>query len=294
MNATSIDIRPIVDFEEMAQIEGIQKETWKMTELDVIPRRIFQAMQHNGACLIGAFDGSKLVGFVFGLLGTVEDLDDRIDQVAAARLLMYSVTMGVLPDYQRGGIGYRLKLAQREFALRIGIRLVTWTHDPLESQNAYLNFQKLGVVCHRYLQNYYGEMGGINVGLPSDRLYVEWWVTSNRVKGRVSSSRGPLNLEQYLAGRAVIVNECLRDENGLVVPPGDILQSTGSLVLAEIPDSIQRVKTTDSGLASTWRRHIRELFGHYFGGQYLITDFVRHKDEAGLHRSYYVLTQASG
>jgi len=293
MNVPSIDIRPVTAVEDINQIEEIQRNTWKMEELDIIPARVFHAMQRNGACLLGAFDGGKMVGFVFGLLGTVEGLADRIDQVAAARLLMYSVTMGILPEYQRSGIGYRLKIGQREFALRIGVRLITWTFDPLESLNGYLNFQKLAVVCHQYLPNYYGEMSGINVGLPSDRFYVEWWVTSNRVKTRVSRNRGPLTLGQYLGGRAVIVNECERDDNALPMPPAEFLLREGSLIIVEIPNDIQRIKSVSPLLARQWREHIRSVFVHYFDQEYLVTDFVRNLDEDGLSRSYYVLTQTN-
>ena len=34
---------------------------------------------------------------------------------------------------------------------------MTWTFDPLQSLNAYLNFTKLGVVSNRYLPEFYGE-----------------------------------------------------------------------------------------------------------------------------------------
>jgi len=293
-SSLSVDIRPIANIVEAKQIEELQRSTWNRDDLEIIPGRLFLAMKDNGACLLGAFDRSKLVGFVFGVLGTVEDLNERIDQIAAARLLMYSMIMGVHPDYQRAGIGYRLKIAQREFALRIGVRLITWTFDPLESHNAYLNFQKLGVVCHKYLQDYYGEMGGINIGLPSDRFYVEWWVTSNRVKSRVSQNRGPLNLAQYLGGRAVIVNECEHDENNQPVPPDEFLQLDSSLILVEIPDDIQHLKSIDLPLSIRWRSHIRHVFDYYFNRQYLVTDFVRNVDQAGVNSSYYVLTQADG
>lgn len=293
MNRNAFEIRPITGIDNLKHIEDIQRTTWGIGELDVIPAWVFHAMRTSGACLLGAFDGEKMVGFVFGLLGTMEGLDERIDQVAAARLLMYSVTMGILPEYQRAGLGYRLKIAQREFALRIGVRLITWTYDPLESLNGYLNFGKLGVVCHSYLENYYGQMSGINVGLPSDRFYVEWWVTSNRVVSRVSQSRGPLNLSQYLDGNAKIINGCDRDAGMLPVPPKSYLQLDSSLLLVQIPEDFQRVKSHNQPLALDWRQHIRAVFGHYFGRDYLVTDFVREQDDDGVSCSYYVLTQAS-
>ena len=41
-------------------------------------------------------------------------------------------------------------------ALQRGIRLIEWTFDPLESRNAYLNIEKLGVIVRRYYLNHYG------------------------------------------------------------------------------------------------------------------------------------------
>ena len=66
--------------------------------------------------------------------------------------------MGVAASYQSRGVGYQLKLAQRELVLDQGIDLVTWTYDPLESRNAYLNIHKLGGVCRTYMRDYYGPL----------------------------------------------------------------------------------------------------------------------------------------
>jgi predicted GNAT superfamily acetyltransferase len=73
-----------------------------------------------------------------------------------AILQLFSKRMVVLPEYRGQGIGYRLKLAQRDFAIEQGIRLVVWTFDPMLAPNAHLNIRKLGVVCHTYYENYYG------------------------------------------------------------------------------------------------------------------------------------------
>lgn len=286
-----IEIRSVTEIPDVTQIEVVQQKTWGMDDIEVIPSRLLHALQFNGACLLGAFDGKRVVGFVLGVLGTVEGLNDRIDQIAAARLQMYSVIMGVLPEFQSQGIGYRLKLAQREFALRIGVRLITWTYDPLESRNAYLNLSKLGVVCHQYLRNYHGEMGGINIGLRTDRFYVEWWVTSNRVQNRVASSRGQLNLNAYLGAGAVLVNEAAVGEGGLPKPPSEFDRIGDRHVLVEIPSDIQIVKRHDMEVAKSWRQHTRDLFEFYFDNEYLVTDFIRHQEPDGRFRSFYALTR---
>ena len=52
--------------------------------------------------------------------------------------------LGVTTDARDAGLGLRLKLAQRERSLAMGIDLVEWTYDPLQALNAHLNFTKLG------------------------------------------------------------------------------------------------------------------------------------------------------
>lgn len=291
LKMASIEIRPVTELDEAHQLEEIQRETWQMSDLEMIPGRFMHVMQFNGACLLGAYDRDRVVGFVFGLLGTVEGLRERVDQVAAARLKLYSVIMGVLPEYQTQGIGYRLKLAQREFALRIGVRMISWTYDALESRNAYFNLKKLGVICHQYVRDYHGDLGGLNAGLTTDRLYVEWWVTSNRVENRISGQRGPLNLDAYLQAGARLVNEARADERGLSVPPESPELKSERVVLLEVPSNIQEIKKIDMSLARTWRDHTRLLFEHYFDERYMITDFVLDRRDDGRQRSLYVLTR---
>ena len=58
--------------------------------------------------------------------------------------------LGIHPDYQSMGIGKKLKEEQRKFAKEMGYDLITWTFDPLESRNAYLNVSKLYGIC-RYI-----------------------------------------------------------------------------------------------------------------------------------------------
>ncbi len=287
---SSIIIKPITDVADARRLEEVQRVTWGMEDAEILPGRFLHAMQHNGACLFGAYDEGDLVGFVFGLLGTVQDLDHRVDEVAAARLQMYSVIMGVLPDYQIQGAGYKLKTAQREYALRLGIRLITWTYDPLESRNAYFNIGKLGVICHQYIRDFHGRLGGINAGLPTDRFYVEWWVTSNRVKSRFSSQRALLNLDAYRSGGARLINEAILGKDKLLEPQDDFIHDDSRILLVEIPSDIQAIKKRDLDLALAWREHTRNLFEYYFERNYLVSDFVRHKETDGLWRSYYVLT----
>jgi predicted GNAT superfamily acetyltransferase len=284
-----ITIRSLETLSEIAAAEEVQRVAWTMSDLDIIPAHALHAMQHSGAVLLGAFDGDRVVGFTFGVLGTEEN-PNRIDQVAAARLKIYSVIAGVLPDYQQHDIGFRLKMAQRDFALRIGIRLITWTYDPLESLNARFNIGKLGAVCRRYLRHFHGDMTGINTGMPTDRFDVDWWVTQNRVAARAERKWRPLKLGALMAGGAHLVNEASINEAGMPVPPHSYVSRPTNLMLVEIPANIQNIKRADMPLAQRWRMHTRDIFENMFASGFIVTDFVPHVDENGNPRSYYLLT----
>lgn len=284
-----IIIRSLETMAEIAAAEEVQRVTWTMGDLEIIPAHAMHAMQHSGAVLLGAFDGEHVVGFAFGIIGT-EEIPGRIDQVAAARLKIYSVIAGVLPEYQQHDIGFRLKMAQRDFALRIGIRLITWTYDPLESLNGRFNIGKLGAVCRRYLRHFHGDMSGINNGLQTDRFEVEWWVTQNRVTARAEKKWRPLRMDALLAGGTVLVNEATVNDQGLAVPPMNYVSRPSNLMLVEIPANFQTIKRADFALAQRWRMHTRDVFENMFDSGFLVTDFVPHVGDDGIPRSYYLLT----
>ena len=284
-----IKVRPLTTLVEMAEAEQLQKIIWQIEDLELTSVHTLHAIQHNGGMLYGAFDGDKMVGFVLGIIGTVPG-DGRKDQVAAARLKLYSMEAGVLPEYQSQGVGYQLKLAQRDFAMNIGLRLVTWVYDPLESRNGRFNIGKLGAVCHTYCRNFHGELSGINAGLPTDRFEVEWWVTNNRVRGRVEKGRRPLSLNMFLNSGALLLNETTVNEAGLPVPPRYPLAPAANLLLVEIPPDFQTIKQQNFGLALAWREHTRHLFEELFHENFTVTDFVYDVGENGCARSFYLLT----
>jgi predicted GNAT superfamily acetyltransferase len=286
---TQITIRPLTSHTDYQQTRHIHMAAWGVDASETIPPLTMHALQHNGSTLLGAYDDDRLVGYILGTLGAIE-APNRIDQIAAARLKLFSVIMGILPEYQSQGVGYLLKLAQREAAMREGIRLITWTYDPLESRNGRLNIGKLGAVCHHYYRDFHGPMAGRNASLPSDRFEVAWWITSNRVEGRVAQQRRPLSLSAMRGAGAIVVNEATFDDAGWPIPPLEFAHSDNNLLLVEIPSDIQALKAADLALARQWRQHTRQLFEHYFAANYAVTDFVFQPEENGRSRSFYLLT----
>jgi predicted GNAT superfamily acetyltransferase len=282
-----ITIRPLATHEEIFAVEQLQRDAWGVPEVDVVPLHMLITPPRHGGLLLGAFDGDRLAGFVFGFLGLAAD----------GRLKHCSHMAGVHPDYRDHGVGYSLKLAQREHVLAQGLDLITWTFDPLETRNAQLNFHKLGAICNTYIRNLYGAMrAAINAGPPSDRFEVAWWIRSERVEKRLRVGEVPPPSNSPLrGGRAggasaspfVVPIRC--DIPGL--PPDDSAAwpADAAQVLLEVPANFQAIKLSDMPLAIQWRLRTRQLFEDAFSQGYIVTDLLRHDD-----RCYYLLEPASG
>jgi predicted GNAT superfamily acetyltransferase len=272
-------IRVLETPDEMAAIETLQGLVWPGPEIDIVPKDMLLAIIHNGGLAIGAFVQDELVGVSFGFPGFYPTPD-------GPRLKHHSHILGIRPDWQSQGIGFALKRAQWQMVRKQGIDLITWTFDPLLSRNAYLNITRLGAVCNTYRRSEYGEMrDGLNVGLPSDRFQVDWWLNTKRVERRLSRrSRPVLALEHYQAAEAALLAASL-SRGAAPRPPEGPHPLTGALLLVEIPSDFQALRKTDLPLARDWRFYAREVFEEAFAAGYLVTDFI-HEEE----RSFYVLT----
>ena len=157
----TIVIRDIETLDEMHEVETLQREIWGVSDLDVLPALALRPQKEVGATLIGAFAEGRMVGFVFGFPGILN-----------GETIIHSDMLGVSKEYRSQNVGYLLKQAQRSAAVALGVRRITWTFDPLQSRNAHLNFNKLGVIADRYLVNYYGETSSFLHRAGTDRLWV--------------------------------------------------------------------------------------------------------------------------
>lgn len=288
MAEESIIIEKFRETKHFYACEEVQKRTWGMDDVSVVPAHLLITAQKNGGLVLGAFnEDGEMVGFLFGFLGTREATST--DQRAASRLKHCSHIMGVVPQYQGKGIGYQLKLRQAKHAYSQGLDLVTWTYDPLESMNANLNVCKLGAICNTYLRDVYGEMAdSLNVGLASDRFQVEWWITSKRVEQRIERGGAKPSLERVLEGGAKQANVATGGPKDLLRPSVYDLSTSTEDVVVEVPANFQSIKAADMSLAMEWRMHTREIFTHYFDRGYTMTEFIS-EISGGYRHGYYVL-----
>ena len=184
-------LHEVRDIEKCVDLQGT---VWGYSAGDLVPKRVFVVANAIGGQVIGAFDDQALAGFVLALPGYRD-----------GECYLHSHMLAVLPAYRNLSIGRRLKLAQRDDALRRGIKKIEWTFDPLEIKNAYFNIVRLGAVARRYLPDHYGpSTSPLQGGLPTDRLVAEWWLDSPRVcdaVGRNVTGNPPVSSQN--SGKAV-------------------------------------------------------------------------------------------
>jgi predicted GNAT superfamily acetyltransferase len=198
--------------------------------------------------------------------------------------------LGVTPDARAGGLGLRLKLAQREQAMRMGIDLIEWTYDPLQALNAHLNFTKLGVVVEEYEENIYGESSSpLHKATPTDRFVAEWRLTTAHVKRRLSAAGSPLMRDSSLMS-AVLVNPSKVAGDWLEPGHPELDAGSGRRLLVEIPTSFTEMQVRRPDLALAWRMTTRKIFQTYFARGFRAVDFFLAR-EAG--RGQYLLARHS-
>ena len=260
IEAPAIVIRDIERVSEMPEVETLQKDVWGSNDLDVVPLTMLVASRAVGAVLVGAYDESKLVGFVYGFPGYEN-----------GQVTHHSHMLAVKSSYRNSNLGYQLKLAQRERVLAQGIDRITWTFDPLQSLNAYFNFRKLGVIADAYKINFYGEATSSFLHqIGTDRLWVTWLLDSERVRERLRTEG-----QQSLPEPGHI--PCLVQLGANDAPQRN--ERSGILgqehLSIEIPADINALQNEKPELAVEWREATRWAFNETITSGYLVEQFYR-------------------
>ena len=252
---SKIQIREIDELAQMRAVEELQKEIWGIPDLDVVPLTHLVAAREAGGVLIGAFEGDMLIGFVYGF-----------PSFERRQLAHHSHMLAVKPDYRNIDLGRRLKLAQREHVMAQGIGLISWTFDPLQSLNAYFNFSKLGVLADRYLPDFYGEDAASFLHQTgTDRLWVSWFVSSERVQRKISGASDEVG---FSAAPSLI--EVDQDDS-----PRRNAFSDEDRVVIEIPSNIDALQQQNRETAWRWREETRWAFTEALKTGYFVEAFAR-------------------
>lgn len=238
----SVTYRMVTEVHELMKVVELQKLVWEPDSLSSM-LQMKAAILHGGV-VAGAFDGDALVGFCYGFTG----YDGKEPYIC-------SHMMAIHPEYRDRGLGMRLKLEQRIWALQAGFHTIVWTFDPFESRNAYLNICKLGGTVSSYIPAFYGLDAA---GNPTDRFLVKWSLSSDRVVNALS-------------GQEQIMDDATDDPRLLDVAYTDArvtgIRDTAHLhllgqsnrVKLPIPRVVSKLKQSQPDGFRTWQRRLREI-----------------------------------
>ena len=255
-------IRDLETRTDLEQVLRLEKEVWGLDDADVTPLTLALALKAAGSLWLGAFDAGQLVGFALAF--------PSVEQGTTG---FHSHMLAVRESHRGHNLGYDLKLAQRQRALALGIKEMTWTFDPLRSRNAHLNFHRLGVVCDNYRVDFYGPQTSSPLHRNgTDRLWVTWHIADPRVEARIRGKDVRAEVLDALSHLEPLVRF-----NGDGRPAqGDLAQALARQRIAiEIPGDIDPIERDDALRAREWRLATRRAFTEAIKAGFVVKEFCR-------------------
>lgn len=240
-----VRIACLESLDELAGVDGLFADIWGASGSQVaMPVNLLRAISHSGGYVAGAFRDAELVGAAVGFLG-------QHDGVAE----LHSHVVGVARSEQGGGVGYALKLHQRDWAAGRGLRRVTWTFDPLIRRNGRFNLARLGARAVAYYPDFYGPMiDELNGADETDRCLAEWDVAGGRPADPPGADAADLLV--VASGGTPAVCE---------VPKG------AHVLACQVPADVVALRRGDPGLAREWRLALRHTMGRAMQDGYRAT-----------------------
>ncbi|MGP3963657.1 GNAT family N-acetyltransferase [Nonomuraea sp. 3N208] len=234
-------VRELREIDEFREVYRLFDQIWHPDPHNApVSVELMIGFAHTGNYVAGAFEGTTLVGASVGFLAEGGALHSHVTGALMSR-----------------GIGYALKLHQRDWCLERGLKKITWTFDPLVRRNARFNLVKLGAMPKAYLEDFYGAMtDAINEGDVSDRLLAVWQVAQE------DQGRRDVQVETL----PVLLGS--EDERPVVTGV------QGDVVLVGTPHDIEALRRTNPAAAKEWRTALRTVLGGLMGGGGRVVGFT--------------------
>jgi len=143
----------------------LSQRAFGFSDLDVTPPAMLHLQQTYGGCMLGAFDGDELVGFIPAFACRHE-----------RSLILYSAGLSVVPTRQSGGIGAALMEAMGNYGREQGYELIKWTTNVVDSRNVYLYLNKVRATAVAYTPAIYVGLSqsASDEGFDGDDLEFDW------------------------------------------------------------------------------------------------------------------------
>jgi predicted GNAT superfamily acetyltransferase len=238
-------IRDLKRIDELEEMVRLLCRVWNTdSHEDLINASTLRAMVDAECYVVGMFlgegAGATMVGAAVAIRGPEH---------------LHSHIVGVLPEHQGHGLGYRLKKHEADWAQEQRFKRIRWTYDPLVRRNAYFNLAKLNSQVIEYAESYYGELNdGLNDGDETDRLVIDWeYGTGEPMK--VSAQRDP-------------------DQWDFTAEPDAVLAvEDGAYWLVPTPANIEALRQSNPARARAWRFGVRAGFHKAEANGYAVVGF---------------------
>ncbi len=247
--SAGVAVRTLESLDDLSRVDRLFAAIWGSTGQQVaMPVNLLRALTHSGSYVAGAFRGDDLVGAAVAFLGQCDGEAELHSHVA-----------GVARGLQGSGVGYALKLHQRDWAAARGIRWIEWTYDPLVRRNGFFNLVKLGARAVAYYPNFYGVMEDeLNGSDETDRCLIRWDVAASPDPAGV---RGGPDALQILSAAA----------DGSPVIAGAARAGSDLPLWCQVPVDIVAMRRLDPDLAGEWRLALRTTMGRAMQAGYVAT-----------------------
>ncbi|MCK5057229.1 MAG: GNAT family N-acetyltransferase [Candidatus Aminicenantes bacterium] len=250
-----IEIKNIETIEDFKETADVQKSAWGFGDIEVESHHFMTRIRKYGGIIQGLYIDCELIGFTLAIIGRWQ-----------GEYFIYSHMSAIKKEHQGRGYGFLLKKSQGEEALKMGYNMIRWCFDPLQSQNAFFNIHRLGVVSREYERNVYGEgESGLLEGLPTDRLIAGWDLKSEKVIKRLRE-KVPVHIKE--------------------IPTENIGRFDRDVAYIEFPRDIRSLKKKDLNKAGEWRKKTGEQFQIAFKKGFTAEEIIFSKDNK---RNFYKL-----
>jgi len=257
-----VTLRPLTELDELQACEVLFSGIWGRADGPPMAANLLRALTSAGSYLVGAYDGTELLGACVGFWGPPD------------QPLLHGHIAGVSVAARGRELGYALKLHQRADALRRGVTVVVWTYDPLIARNAHLNLRKLGGRPAKYVVNYYGPMpDAINADDDTDRILLRWELDSESARLACDAHPRP----EPPADTSLPTTSLGVGPEGQPVrmtDPADRAENA-QRYLVQIPQDFESLRRTNATLARAWRIAVREALGPLLDRGGRVVDFDR-------------------
>ena len=260
--ASNPEIRDLETLADLERVLHLEKEVWGLADADSTPLTLAAALKAAGSIWLGAFDENQLVGFALAF-----------PSLERGKAGFHSHMLAVRASHRGHNLGYKLKLAQRQRALALGIQEMTWTFDPLRGRNAHLNFHKLGAISDSYRIDFYGPQTSSPLHRNgTDRLWLTWHMADSRVEECLKGKNPRAETLDALAH----VEPLIRFNGDGRPEESDLAKALArQRIGVEIPGDIDSIETEDPDRAREWRLATRNAFTEAIKAGFIVKEFCR-------------------